>query len=223
MHTLCTREDLDFDVFLFPDNATNDNEGTPHPATIKSYRTRVPGGPSSESEMIQNVKGTVESTLRHSIMVPEHQEHKIHNLNVIISCFISSGNAPLKCPPVHSQAVHGDLYIHHYENQVQIVEISVGYLSSEQTTEGILVENTTSIYPFCAYIWLRDSDQWLPDIKDRCHHPTLPEYHLYVAKGMEPTWVTRKTRSTYKERLKNHIQQQEDGKYMHELLFKHLF
>ncbi|KAI6141082.1 hypothetical protein BKA82DRAFT_4206327 [Pisolithus tinctorius] len=185
VHALCTREDLDFDVipihhqvFLFPDNVTNDDEGTPHPATIKSYRTRVPGGPSSEREMIQNIKGTAESTPRHSTMVPEHQEHKIHNLNVIIGHFISSGNAPLKCPPVHSQAVHGDLYIHHYENWVQI--------------------------------WLRDSNQWLPDIKDGCHHPTLPEYHLYVAKGVEPTWVTRKTRSTYKGRLKNHVQQQED-------------
>ncbi|KAI6143932.1 hypothetical protein BKA82DRAFT_4179077 [Pisolithus tinctorius] len=156
-------------VFLFPDDATNDDEGTPRPATIKSYRTGVPGGPSSEREMIQNVKGAAERY---------RQEHKIRNLNVVIGRFISSGNAPLERPPVHSQAVHGDLYIHHYENRVQI--------------------------------WLRDGDQWLPDIKDGCHHPTLPEYRLYVAKGVEPTWVTRKTRSTYKGRLKNRVQRQED-------------
>ncbi|KAI6027219.1 hypothetical protein EDC04DRAFT_2605871 [Pisolithus marmoratus] len=69
--------------------------------------------------------------------------------------------------------------------------------SPDDTTEGNIPLERPSI-------WLRDGDQWLPDIRDRYHHPTLPEYHLYVAEGMEPTWVTRKTRSTYKGRPKNH-------------------
>ncbi|KAI5986644.1 hypothetical protein EDD15DRAFT_2373104 [Pisolithus albus] len=176
---LFIREELDFDaipihhqIFPFPEDAS---EGTSHPAATKSHKIGVLGVPSYERGTSQNVKGTAETTTRRRVTVPERQEHKIRNLDVIIGRFISSGDIPLERPPVCSQAVHGDLYVHHYENRLQI--------------------------------WLRDGDQWLPDIRDGYHHPTLPEYRLYVAEGVEPTWVTRKTRSTYKGRLKNRSHQ----------------
>ncbi|KAI6016510.1 hypothetical protein EDC04DRAFT_2608451 [Pisolithus marmoratus] len=128
---LFIREELDFDaipihhqIFPSPDDAT---EGTSHPAAIKFHKTGVLGGPSYEREITQHVKGTVESMTKPRVTVPERQEHKIRNLNVIIGRFISLGNIPLERPP----------------------------------------------------IWLRDGDQWLPDIRDGYHHPTLPEYHLY--------------------------------------------
>ncbi|KAI6043163.1 hypothetical protein EDC04DRAFT_2600354 [Pisolithus marmoratus] len=142
-----TREELDFDAipihhqaFPFPDDAP---EGTLCPVAMK---TRVPGGPIQEREMIQNVNGVVEITVEHQVTVPERHEHKIQNFNVVIGHFILSSNMPLECPPVCSQAVHRDFYIHHYGNWVQI--------------------------------WLRDGNQWLLDIRDGYHHPTLPEYHL---------------------------------------------
>ncbi|KAI6167153.1 hypothetical protein EDD17DRAFT_1504851 [Pisolithus thermaeus] len=141
-HALFIREELDFD------DAT---EGTSHPTATKSHKIGVLGGPSYERETSQNVKGTVESMMRHRVTVPERQEHKIRNLDVIIGHFVSLGDIPLEHPPICSQAVHGDLYVHHYENQLQI--------------------------------WLRDGDQWVPDIRDRYHHPTLPEYRLNSKKS----------------------------------------
>ncbi|KAI6007505.1 hypothetical protein EDC04DRAFT_2907708 [Pisolithus marmoratus] len=133
---LFIREELDFDaipihhqIFPSPDDTT---KGTSHPAAIKFHKTGVLGGPSYEREITQHVKGTVESMTKPQVTVPERQEHKIQNLNVII-------------------AIHRDLYVHHYENWLQI--------------------------------WLRDGDQWLPDIRDGYHHPTLLEYHLYMAEG----------------------------------------
>ncbi|KAI6028161.1 hypothetical protein EDC04DRAFT_2605811 [Pisolithus marmoratus] len=53
-------------------------------------------------------------------------------------------------------------------------------------------------------IWLREGNQWVGDILDSHHHPMLPDYHLFVAKGIEPTWVTRKMRLTYKGRIHGH-------------------
>lgn len=47
-------------------------------------------------------------------------------------------------------------------------------------------------------IWLRDGDKWIGDIKDGHPHPSLKNYCLYVPEGREPTWVTKKTRSSYK-------------------------
>ncbi|KAI6047236.1 hypothetical protein EDC04DRAFT_2597447 [Pisolithus marmoratus] len=161
-HALFIREELDFNaipihhqIFPSPDDTT---KGTLHPSAIKFHKTGVLGGPSYEREITQHVKGTVESMMKPRVTVPECQEHKIQNLNVIIGRFISLGNIPLEHPP----------------------------------------------------IWLRDGDQWLPDIRDRYHHPMLPEYHLYMAEGMEPTWVTLKitlkneNNSTTVERDKQH-------------------
>ncbi|KAI6014653.1 hypothetical protein EDC04DRAFT_2608947 [Pisolithus marmoratus] len=116
-HAPSTREELDFDAipihhqaFPFPDDTP---KGTLHPAAIK---TRVLGGPTQEREMIQNVNGAVEITVEHQVTVPECHEHKIRNFNVVIGCFILSSNMPLEHPPVCSQVVHRDLYIHHHGN-----------------------------------------------------------------------------------------------------------
>ncbi|KAI6009715.1 hypothetical protein EDC04DRAFT_2610542 [Pisolithus marmoratus] len=93
--TPSTREELDFDAIPIHRQAfpfpDDAPEGTLHPVAIK---TRVLGSPIQERETIQNVN--------------------------VIGHFISSSNMPLERPPVCSQAVHGDLYIHHYGNRVQI-------------------------------------------------------------------------------------------------------
>ncbi|KAI6009463.1 hypothetical protein F5J12DRAFT_782002 [Pisolithus orientalis] len=47
-------------------------------------------------------------------------------------------------------------------------------------------------------IWLREGDHWIADVVDGHHHPMLPDYRLFIANGTEPTWVTKKTRLTYK-------------------------
>ena len=49
-------------------------------------------------------------------------------------------------------------------------------------------------------IWFWDGDQWEGDIGDGSRHPTLPNYRLYANGGGGPTWVTKKTRSTYQGR-----------------------
>lgn len=53
-------------------------------------------------------------------------------------------------------------------------------------------------------IWLREGDQWISSITDGHHHPSLADYRLFVGEGAEPTWVTKKTRSTYKGRFRGH-------------------
>ncbi|KAI6158397.1 hypothetical protein EDD17DRAFT_1016342 [Pisolithus thermaeus] len=53
-------------------------------------------------------------------------------------------------------------------------------------------------------IWLKEGDQWVGDISDGHHHPLLQDYRLFVADDIEPTWVTKKTRSTYKGRIRGH-------------------
>ncbi|KAI5989514.1 hypothetical protein EDD15DRAFT_2198473 [Pisolithus albus] len=53
-----------------------------------------------------------------------------------------------------------------------------------------------------AQVWLREGDQWTGNISDGHHHPLLRDYRLFVADGIEPTWVTKKTRSTYKGRIR---------------------
>ncbi|KAL4063138.1 hypothetical protein J3A83DRAFT_4380062 [Scleroderma citrinum] len=50
-------------------------------------------------------------------------------------------------------------------------------------------------------IWLWDGDKWEGDIRDGHPHPSLWNHRLYVTDGREPTWVTRKTRTSYKGRL----------------------
>ena len=52
-------------------------------------------------------------------------------------------------------------------------------------------------------IWFWDGDQWEEDIADGSRHPTLPNYRLYVNGGGGPTWVTKKTRSTYQGRSRH--------------------
>ena len=52
-------------------------------------------------------------------------------------------------------------------------------------------------------VWLWDGTRWDGDISDGDHHPTLPNYQLYASGGGEPTWVTKKTRSTYKGRSRH--------------------
>jgi len=49
-------------------------------------------------------------------------------------------------------------------------------------------------------VWVRESELWLADVIDGHPHPTLPGYCLYLHTGMEPSWVTRKTRTTYRGR-----------------------
>ena len=46
-------------------------------------------------------------------------------------------------------------------------------------------------------VWFWDGTRWDGEISDGDRHPTLPNYQLYASGGGEPTWVTKKTRSTY--------------------------
>ena len=62
-------------------------------------------------------------------------------------------------------------------------------------------------------IWLWNNDQWLPDIRDGCVHPTLVDYRLNVRAGSDPTWVTRKTRTTYIGKERGH--NKTVGSYVH--------
>jgi len=52
-------------------------------------------------------------------------------------------------------------------------------------------------------IWFWDGGRWEGEIADGYRHPTLPNYRLYASGGGEPTWVTKKTRSTYKGRSRH--------------------
>ncbi|KIO12419.1 hypothetical protein M404DRAFT_19242 [Pisolithus tinctorius Marx 270] len=49
-------------------------------------------------------------------------------------------------------------------------------------------------------VWLREKNMWI-SIADGHRHPSLVDYRLFVG-DREPTWVTRKTRSTYKGRMR---------------------
>ena len=51
--------------------------------------------------------------------------------------------------------------------------------------------------------WIMVNGQWKSGIRDSFHHPTLPDYQLYMRAGNEPTWVTRKTQITYQGRAKS--------------------
>ncbi|KAN0074680.1 hypothetical protein V8E55_011729 [Tylopilus felleus] len=55
----------------------------------------------------------------------------------------------------------------------------------------------------CVQIWILVNGQWQGGIRDGNHHPTLPDYQLYMWEGHEPTWVTRKTRITYQGHAKS--------------------
>ncbi|KAI6155994.1 hypothetical protein BKA82DRAFT_4011366 [Pisolithus tinctorius] len=48
-------------------------------------------------------------------------------------------------------------------------------------------------------VWLREKNMWISIADGHCH-PSLVDYHLFVG-DREPTWVMRKTRSTYKGRM----------------------
>lgn len=105
-------------------------------------------------------------------IVPERQEQKIRNLNAVVGRYMTRHELPLRHPPPCPHAKNGDLYIHRYDGN-----------------RGI-------------QIWVRDDNCWKADAVDGRHHPVLPDYRLYIAGGMDPTWVTKKTRSTYKGRAR---------------------
>ncbi|KAH7906905.1 hypothetical protein BJ138DRAFT_1117160 [Hygrophoropsis aurantiaca] len=49
-------------------------------------------------------------------------------------------------------------------------------------------------------IWLWDEQSWQPDVTDGHIHPVVQDHRLYIRDGIDPTWVTRKTRTTYRGR-----------------------
>ncbi|KAI6014316.1 hypothetical protein EDC04DRAFT_2609058 [Pisolithus marmoratus] len=103
-------------------------------------------------------------------IVPERQEQKIRNLDTVVGCYSTSHELLLPHPPPCPHAKSGDLYIHRYDGNRRI------------------------------QIWVRDEGCWIADVADGHHHPVLSGYRLYVTDGLGPTWVTKKTRSTYKGR-----------------------
>lgn len=107
----------------------------------------------------------------------------------------------------------------HREHKIQNLHTVVGWFKSKSEEpllappEG-LSPDESDVYIHqcgqCVQIWILVNGQWQGGIRDGYHHPTLPDYRLYMREGHEPTWVTRKTRITYQghaksKRVSSHI------------------
>ncbi|KAG1850777.1 hypothetical protein C8R48DRAFT_778123 [Suillus tomentosus] len=100
-------------------------------------------------------------------------EHKIRGLNQVMHWFDSRGCEPLLSPPPCEPLECGDLYIH----------------QSLST-------------PTARQMWIWSTQCGWEAVKENHVHPILPMHRLWLGVTGEPRWVTQKTISTYKGRLK---------------------
>ncbi|KAG2738631.1 hypothetical protein P692DRAFT_20851636 [Suillus brevipes Sb2] len=100
-------------------------------------------------------------------------EHKIRGLNQVMRWFDSCGCEMLLSPLPCEALECGDLYIHQS-------------LSTPTTRQ----------------MWIWSAQRCWEVVKEHHVHPTLPMHRLWLGVTGEPRWVTQKTISTYKGRLK---------------------
>lgn len=100
-------------------------------------------------------------------------EHKFRGLNQLMHWFDSRGCEILLSPPPCDALECGDLYIHQS-------------LSTPTTRQ----------------MWIWSAQQCWEVVKENHVHPTLPMHRLWIGVTGEPRWVTQKTISTYRGRLK---------------------
>ncbi|KAG1854900.1 hypothetical protein F4604DRAFT_1932561 [Suillus subluteus] len=100
-------------------------------------------------------------------------EHKIRGLDQIMHWFYSRGCEPLLAPPPCESLECGDLYIH----------------------QPLSTPNTRQM-------WIWSAQESWEDAQENQAHPLLPMHRLWFGATGEPRWVTQKTISTYKGRLK---------------------
>ncbi|KAG2747837.1 hypothetical protein P692DRAFT_20688065, partial [Suillus brevipes Sb2] len=100
-------------------------------------------------------------------------EHKIRGLDQIMHWFDSRGCEPLLVPLPYESLECGDLYIH----------------------QSFSTPNTRQI-------WIWSAQGSWEAAQENQGHPLLPMHRLWFGTTGEPRWVTQKTISTYKGRLK---------------------
>ncbi|KAG1905089.1 uncharacterized protein F5891DRAFT_1183794 [Suillus fuscotomentosus] len=157
-----------------PDNLTS-------PARLlESPESHVPVVP-TEYRLIPGVPSSTSasnSTLNHpQSNASQHRvrrlEHKIRGLDQMMHWFDSRGCEPLLAPPPCESLECGDLYIH----------------------QSLSTSNTRQI-------WIWSAQESWEDAQEHQAHPLLPMHRLWFGATGEPRWVTQKTISTYKGRLK---------------------
>jgi hypothetical protein len=157
-----------------------DNVASGAQETPESHFSAVP----TENRVIPDVPGadsptpTENSTLNHpqstaSQYSARRIEHKIRGLDQIMHWYDSRGCEPLLAPPPCESLECGDLYIHQ----------SLSTPTSRQ-------------------MWIWSAQQGWQDAQEYQAHPLLPMHRLWFSATGEPRWVTQKTISTYKGRLK---------------------
>jgi len=116
-------------------------------------------------------KPTIHSTIAVSDTVtPACQDMKIRNMDVTIGRYISTHPNCLQQPPPLCPRAKCGDLYIHHYGNGKI------------------------------QVWVRESGLWLADVVDGHPHLTLPGYCLYLRTGVELSWVTRKTRTTYRGR-----------------------
>ncbi|KAG2140878.1 hypothetical protein BD769DRAFT_1662806 [Suillus cothurnatus] len=100
-------------------------------------------------------------------------EHKIRGLDQVMHWYDSRGCEPMLSPPPCESLECGDLYIHQ-----------------------------TLSTPTTRQMWIWSAQQGWEDAEENQVHPLLPMHRLWFGATGEPRWVTQKTISTYKGRLK---------------------
>ncbi|KAG6370211.1 WD40-repeat-containing domain protein [Boletus reticuloceps] len=108
---------------------------------------------------------------------PFRRERRLRNSQHITGRYASIAKGPLLTPPHCPHPQSGDLFVHKYGE---------GGNAKMQ-------------------VWLWSNDSWLGDIVDGHIHPCLSDYRLNIRDSSDPTWVTRKTRATYRIREQSHI------------------
>ncbi|KAG1900872.1 uncharacterized protein F5891DRAFT_1188372 [Suillus fuscotomentosus] len=146
----------------------------------ESPKSRLPVVP-IEHQLIPDAGSstpTDNSTLNHpQITASQYSarriEHKICGLDQVMHWYDSRGCEPLLAPPPCESLECGDLYIHQS-------------LSTPTTRQ----------------MWIWSAQQAWEDAQETQVHPLLPMHRLWFSTTGEPCWVTQKTISTYKGRLK---------------------
>ena len=81
----------------------------------------------------------------------------------------------------------------HHEHKIRNLDTLVGWFKSKSEEplvappEG-LDSKESNVYVHqcgqCVQVWIMVNGEWQDEIKDGYHHPTLPNYRLYMRMGM---------------------------------------
>lgn len=115
------------------------------------------------------------------------KERKIRGLDIYTRWYHSTSSHEISQPPRFWGPKHdADLFIH------SVHSIGMGDINS--TNSGTTRQ-----------IWMYEGGVWMPDIEEGSPHPRLPAHCLRLLKGGIPSWVTRRSQTTYKSRYRSKI------------------